>query len=537
MNTFTPWPHQEYALAEIPRLIDSGTRRVLETTPTGGGKSLIMCGLIEWAVARGWKVVLYTNRRLLIDQLARVLTAHGIEFGVRSAGHEHHLYRPVQLSSLPTEQARVFKAERWALHGAGEKVLAIVDEAHLNKAAVAGKVLRMHHAAGGAYVGFTATPIGLAHLYDTLVVAGTPLKLRECGSLVPAYHFGPDEPEMKGFRQNVKTGEYTEGDVRKAIMTKAIKGRVLENYRRTNPDGRPTLLFAPGVRESVWFAQQLSAAGVPSAHVDGEGVWWNGEYSRTANREELFEALRSGELKVLSNRFVLREGLDLPFVSHLILATVMGSLGTYLQSAGRGLRAAPGKDRLTIQDHGGHWWRHGSVNADRQWRLAYTENVIAGLRHDAFTIPDPSREPEPIVCPECGLVRSAGPKCPGCKREAGRRARVVIQADGSLREHEGDIFKPRKVRALPDTARLWTNCYYRAKNSRNRMTFRQAEGLFFCENGYYPPRNLPLMPTEKIDRFLPVADVPPERLVPKPPAAATPLPLFPSFGGSASPTT
>src|SRR5262249_54338671 len=118
MNGITLWPHQEYALAEIPRLIEAGQRRILETTPTGGGKSLVMCGLIKWAVSRGWKAALYTNRQLLIAQLARVLTAHGIGFGVRSAGQEHDLTRHVQISSLPTEQARVFKAERWALHGA-----------------------------------------------------------------------------------------------------------------------------------------------------------------------------------------------------------------------------------------------------------------------------------------------------------------------------------------------------------------------------------------------------------------------------------
>jgi superfamily II DNA or RNA helicase len=337
---------------------------------------------------------------------------------------------------------------------------------------------------------------------------------------------------MRGFKQNIKTGEYTDGDVRKAIMTKAIMGRVLENYHHTNPEGRPTILFAPGVRESIWFAEQLTAAGVKAAHIDGEGVWWDGRYSRTADREGLLAALQAGDVKVLCNRFVLREGLDLPIVSHLILATVMGSLATYLQSAGRGLRTASGKERLTIQDHGGHWWRHGSVNDDRQWRLTCTESVIAGLRHDGFTNPERPREPEPINCLQCGLIRRFGPKCPGCGYEGARKARVVIQADGRLVEHEGDIFKPRQVRSRPDTAQLWAGCYYRAKNSRNRMTFRQAEGLFYYENHYYPPRSLPLMPRENFDWFLPVADVPVERLIPRPSAAATAGPLFSDFGAA-----
>jgi hypothetical protein len=57
--------------------------------------------------------------------------------------------------------------------------------------------------------------------------------------------------------------------------------------------------------------------------------------------------------------------------------------------------------------------------------------------------------------------------------------------------------------------------HYRARRSRNRMTGTQAEALFFLENHYYPPRNLPLMPINVIDWFLPVADVPGYRLIPK----------------------
>jgi DNA repair protein RadD len=505
----TRWPHQDFALAEVPRRIDAGERRVLLTSPTGGGKSRIACDLIEWAVGRGWPVVLYTNRRLLIDQLARVLTDHGITFGVRAATWEDCRERQVQISSLPTENHRVLKSERWTIHGHGERVLALVDEAHLNKADTAATVLGMHLEHGGAYVGITATPVGLGHLYDSLVVAGTPTELRRCGALVPAYHYGIDEPDMRDFKQSVKTGEYAEGDLRKAVMTKNVFGRVLEHYRALNAEGRPTILFAPGVPESIWFAEQLTAAGVSAAHIDGTGVWWDGEYTKGGDREALLDAVRCGDVQVLCNRFVLREGLDLKEVSHLILATVMGSLQTYLQSVGRGLRSCKGKDRLTIQDHGGHWWRHGSANADREWNLAYTETIVAGLRQQQFT---EQRDPEPITCPQCRMVRAAGSRCPQCGFESQRKTRMVVQQDGRLVEHEGDVFKPRKVRVKPDTMKVWEQCYYRAKRSKNRMTFRQAEGLFFYENHYWPPHDLPLMPTNRLDWFLPVAEVPAERL-------------------------
>jgi DNA repair protein RadD len=511
ITTVERWPHQIRALDEVSRLVAAGNQRICLTAPTGAGKSVMVCDLIEWAAAQGWKAVLYTNRKLLIRQLVGVLREHGIDFGVRAADHADDWQHPVQISSLPTENSRVLKSKKWQVHGHGEKVLALIDEAHLNSGPTAQQILAQHIEHGGACVGVTATPIEIGHLYDTLVVAGTPSELRACGALVAAYHYGVDEPDMRNFKQSVKTGEFKEGDIRKAIMTKCILGRVIENYKTLNPDERPTLLFAPGVKESVWFAEQLTSAGISAAHIDGDGIWHAGEYQKTNERDWLLSAVRGGSVKVLCNRFVLREGLDLKEISHVILATVMGSLRTYLQSVGRGMRACPesGKDRLTIQDHGGHFWRHGSVNIDRKWNLAHTEAMLAGMRADSCR---EKKEPEPIRCPQCGLVRASGTKCQQCGHEATLRSRMVIQEDGTLKEHVGDVFKPRVTRFTRDTESIWVSTYYRAKNSKNGMTFKQAEGLFFQENRYYPPHSLPRMPTDPIDWYLPVKDVPKERL-------------------------
>jgi superfamily II DNA or RNA helicase len=505
------WPHQTFAHGELVKRISGGDRRILLTSPTGGGKSRIICRLIEWAVDQRWHAVLYTNRRLLIDQLGGVLQGHNITYGIRAAGHRDNRDRQVQISSLPTERTRTLSG-RWEIHGKGKKTLAIVDEAHLNSSFTTQAILQQHISDGGVYVGVTATPIGLGHLYESLIVAGTTPELRKCGALVSAYHYGPDEPDMKRFKPNVKTGEYTEDDIKKAIMTKCVFGRVLEHYQRLNTEGRPTILFGPGVKESIWFAEQFTKHGIRAAHIDGDGIWLDGDYRRTKDRDSLLQAVCYGEIKVLCNRFVLREGLDLPEVSHLILATVFGSLQSYLQSCGRGLRKTDGKDRCTIQDHGGHYHRHGSVNADREWTLDLTNPVIAERRLERLRS---KREAEPIRCPKCQLIRAAGAVCPQCGYESKRRSRMVVQEDGRLVEHEGDIYKPRRVAIEADTESKWRSMYYRARNSRQRMTFRQAEGLFAVENRYHPPRNLPLMPKDELDWYLPVADVPPARLISK----------------------
>ena len=123
------------------------------------------------------------------------------------------------------------------------------------------------------------------------------------------------------------------------------------------------------------------------------------------------------------------------------------------------------------------------------------------------------REQEPIVCPSCNRPRNAGRKCPYCGYEAHKRSRVVVQIDGTLRQVDGPIHKPRRVRRFPNTAQLWQRMYHRAKSKKWNATFRQAEALFVHENHYWPPRDVPFMPQDPSDMWRKVAEVPQEALI------------------------
>ena len=205
----------------------------------------------------------------------------------------------------------------------------------------------------------------------------------------------------------------------------------------------------------------------------------------------------------------MREGIDAPWLEHGILATVFGSLSTYLQSVGRLLRASPGKDRCTIQDHGGNWHAHGSPNIDRHWDLEYTPGVAAAMRADALR---EKYEREPARCPQCSQI-IMGRTCPTCGAAVNhsKKVRPVVTSDGELVEMRGDVYRRRFRLHKPDTEAKWLTMYFRARNT-STMTFRMAEGLFFREHGYFPPRSLRFMPREHVDFFRLVRDVPPERL-------------------------
>lgn len=507
------WPHQEYAHAETTSRIDAGDRCLCITAPTGGGKSVIMVRLLEWAASRGWQAVLYTNRKLLTEQMIGVLTKHGIPFGVRASGFGDYenLDAPIQIASLQTENARVFKSQKWVIHRAQ---LALFDEAHLQKSGMAKQQMDLHEGHDCAIVGVTATPVGISSIYkDGLIVAGTNSELRACGALVPCHVYAPSEMDTSKITRQ-KTGEYSVGDIRKHIWSQAIYGHVIQHWEKLNPDARPAILFAPGVPEAIGFVKEYERRGVKAASIDGDDVYVDGESvsSNRDAREDVLGRFNDGEIKVLCNRFVLREGVDIPKLYHEILATPIGSVLSCVQVYGRVLRKHPTTPEVIVQDHGGNWWRHGSPNADRDWQSVWgvSDYNISKRREERL---QRKEEPEPIVCPKCGAVRGKGAECYKCGFRQEKKSRTVIQRDGTLKEMTGDIFQERVRKMKPDTERIWEQCYYRMKHCGR--TFRQAEGLFFYENHYWPPHNLPYMPQDPLDWERRVRDVPREKLISK----------------------
>lgn len=525
------WPHQRFAKREVLDLIRLGVRRICVTTPTGGGKSLSMTDLALAGMRLGWGVCLFTHRKLLIEQTINNLSKYGVNYGVRAADHVGNPFEQFQICSVQTEYSRVVKKGIWELHNCG---MILVDEAHLHNTTTSNEVFKLYRDAGAFQVGFTATPLGLNGQYDELVQAGNMSELRACGSLVEAVHYGCTEPDLSNIRRYNVGEDISDPDNVKAIMVPGIHGRVIDHYRRLNPEGHPSIGFAPGVPESRGFCEAFNKAGIRSAHIDGDFILLDGveRPSTKERRDELLALSKSGEVRCIWNRFVMREAVDMPWLRHGILATVLGSLGTYLQTGGRLLRAYPAGDKrnVTVQDHGGNWWRHGSLNADRTWKLTDTNGLLANLRKDAMA-GDGEKEPpeqEPFLCPSCGvalvlrnIMRGTLARCSRCGHEFdfARRSRPVLQANGELVEHTGNIFRAKRVERRPDTMEKWESMFWRARRT-GTMTFNQAAGLFYRDHGYYPPRSMPLMPYTTAEWYQSVKSVEFPRLRPKDEGAA-----------------
>lgn len=504
------WPHQLQTREAIVEAIAAGHRRIVVACPTGGGKTVMMLDRMEYSSR---PTCLYTNRTMLLEQLSKTLTRDGFSHGIRAAGHKPRLLDDIQLAMVQTEASQVLERERRDVHRADE---VFWDEVHNN---VADTSLQLRDKHGDCIdIGWTATPLGLGHVYNHLIVAANNSELRACGAHVPAYTYGPDEPDTKLVGKiAIGEGECGIGMRKRAIFAQRVFGRVVDNYHALNPEHKPALLFAPGVAESIWFAEQLNEAGIPAAHIDGENCWIDGSLVESSNevRDEIAIRSESGSIKIVCNRFVLREGIDWPWIYHGIFATVFGSLTSFLQAGGRLLRSHPSMDHVIVQDHGGNFWRHGSLNANREWSLELTDRIVSNLRLSRIR---EQKDPEPIHCPKCNMMRTHGKTCPACGYAGSKTTRPVLQADGSLREMKNDTFRKRRRLSYSDqVARDWIGRIKGIRSSKKEtvqtMTFAQAEVSFARDHNWqYPPRDMPMMPKRDIDWFLPVKDVPRDQL-------------------------
>jgi DNA repair protein RadD len=137
---------------------------------------------------------------------------------------------------------------------------------------------------------------------------------------------------------------------------------------------------------------------------------------------------------VLTSCDLISEGLDVPNVGAVILLRPTKSLVLHRQQIGRGMRPAPNKAALIVNDHVGNTVRYGLPTLEPAWTLA--------------DLPKQDGAMPQWQCPECGCLNPISTRiCGACdyQRPAPPGRRGLVTVPGQLKElTEEDLLSLRR---------------------------------------------------------------------------------------------
>jgi DNA repair protein RadD len=360
------------------------------------------------ARAKDKRVAFVVPALSLIDQTVAAFEAEGIaDIGVMQGIHERTDGRmPVQVCSVQT----IARRKRPKVD------LLIVDEAHqLHR-----EIFRwMKDCPTIPFIGLSATPWarGLGKYYDDLIVAATTADLIRDDYLSPFVAFAPSEPDLSGVR--TVAGEFQQDELSDAMDKASITGDIVDTWLKRG-EGRSSFCFCVNRRHALHVAERFLEAGVAAEYMDGN--------TPREEREAIFSRFRSGKTRIIANVGVLTTGIDLD-VRCIIDAKPTKSRILFVQTIGRGLRTAEGKDHLLILDHAGNHLRLGMVTDIGQDHLD-----DGGERQNASQRAREHSEPLPKLCEGCkAVVPRTARECPMCGSPIHARTEVE-EVDGELVE-------------------------------------------------------------------------------------------------------
>lgn len=445
-------------------------RRVVLQLPTGAGKTVIAAEIAKRAQEKGNRVLFLAPRRELVKQTSGALKKMGILPGIIMSGIQPAAHRDVQVASWDTVNARGVRAGL----GVPEADLIIVDEAHLS--VTKSRMAIMDHYKDCKIIGLTATPScaggrGMRLCWDSMVLGPSVSQLVGEGALCRGDYYGGTEVDLSRLRIS-NTGEYRDDDVEKAVNRPEIVGDVVENWARLASDRR-TVVFCNSIHHSISLQEEFSRFGVKCEHIDAK--------TPEADRSAIMDRVRSGETKVLCNVFIASYGIDIPELSCAVLARPMRSITLIMQTVGRVMRPAEGKEGAIVLDHGSVFQSIGMFPDEKiPWTLDGNDVLAKRI------VAQKSKEEARLVeCWECHNMFKACPVCPHCGSVRRKEYRGVKVYDFDLKLLKGDA----KVKGSKLSEAEW----YRALIAiRHRRGYRHGweDHAFKSKFGRKPSRDL-----------------------------------------------
>ncbi len=468
-------PRQVEAINKLYQAMRDGYRRIVFTLPTGAGKSVIAAHLCQVAVQNDRRVLFVTNRRLLVTQMFERAGEYGIDNGVVMAGFSGNSRSPIQIASIQTLHSR-YMHDRLGSPTSRELPdadLLIIDEAHQQ---IEQYVQLMARYPNAKVVGLTATPLasgGLSMIppYQVLVEGCLNTELINDGLLLKTRMYAPSAPNIEGVKIN-KNDEYNQSQLGRAVQECTVFADVIKEWMPHFD--RKTICFVPGVAYGADMVRQFNSKfGDGFAHLICDKT-------KQAERYRILEKVRGGSSRILVSVDVLREGFDLPELSCMIDLQPNKQFRSYWQKIGRIKRVFDGQDYAVGLDLAGNSYKFLHPDEDPEWPEG--EETYFDVAQKAR---EKRKDPEPIVCPACGAVRSRGNECV-CGHTGWMKVRRIRMGNGKL--VEVPIEKKKAIQKTREQVLLdqWKSCLFRFLHSNKSLS--QCAAFFQREMRGEAPR-------------------------------------------------
>ncbi|MEO8398297.1 MAG: DEAD/DEAH box helicase family protein, partial [Ignavibacteriaceae bacterium] len=220
-----------------------------------------------------------------------------------------------------------------------------------------------HHAAASSYrnlidniapkflLGLTATPFrgdrqDVIELCNSNIIVEYELRTGiDSGLLAPFHYYGLfDDVDYTNIRQ-FNYG-YSIKDLNKALIIESRDQAIISKWNEY-AENLPTLAFCCSVNHANRVAESFNQNGITSGVYVGT--------TPLEQRNQLIEALRYGDVKVICVVDVMNEGIDIPFIECLLFLRPTESKRIFFQQLGRGLRKFPGKNKVVVLDFIGNF--------------------------------------------------------------------------------------------------------------------------------------------------------------------------------------
>ena len=359
---------QQKVIDSFPSTIKKYRRFILKA-PTGAGKTVLASEIIE-RFYKDKKIIVLCHRLVLLEQLERALSKkHSVrKLTASDTGHAFEGYDILLSTNM--------RAKEMLADAISKADLIIVDEAHrVSPNGTAYKRIiddfNENGKAEAHFIGLTASPerntndqrdqLNLA--FDAIIDCANIEDLIKEGVLVqPVYrpHFVHDL-DLKSI--DTSSGDFPVTKLSPAIIKSSMIDYAMWSYN----EERLKVAIRP---VSAWFCADISVAEATLRKIQEHGIKAAIITAGTPikARMELLAQHENGEIEAMVSVGVLAEGWDNPHCNIIVHLRPTLSKVLWGQSVGRGLRAAPGKEKCVVIDVSSNWSTFGPVEK-LEWSL------------------------------------------------------------------------------------------------------------------------------------------------------------------------